>query len=42
MRWVEHVARMGRDAYNIFMGKPEEKGLLRILKCRWEYNIKMT
>jgi len=30
MRWVDHVARMGkiRDSYKILVGKPEGKRLL--------------
>jgi hypothetical protein len=44
MRWAGHVARMGekRNAYRIFVGKPEGKRLLRkwiilkrILEMEW-------
>jgi hypothetical protein len=32
LRWAGHVARIGdkRDAYRVFMGKPEGKGHLEI------------
>jgi len=41
MRWVEHVARMGeiRNAYNILVGKTEEKRQLGRTRLRWEDNI---
>jgi hypothetical protein len=32
----------GRNAYKIVFRKPEEKGSLRRLKCRWEDNIKIA
>jgi hypothetical protein len=37
MRWVEHVARMGkgRGAYRILVGRPEERRLLWRPKRRW-------
>jgi hypothetical protein len=41
MRWAGHVARMGRCAFRILVGKPEGKRLLGKLKRRWEDNIKM-
>jgi hypothetical protein len=41
MRWAEHVARMGRNAYSIFIGKPEGKRSLERHKHRWEDNIGM-
>jgi hypothetical protein len=43
MRWARHVARMGekRNAYRIFMGKPEEKRPPGRPRCRWLDNIKM-
>jgi hypothetical protein len=43
MRWTGHVARMGerRNAYRIFVGKPEEKGQLGRPRRRWEDNIRM-
>jgi hypothetical protein len=43
MRWAEHVARMGekRNAYRIFVGKPERKTPLGRPRCRWVDNIKM-
>ena len=36
-----HVARMGRVAYRVLMGKPERKRLLGRPRRRWEDNIKM-
>jgi hypothetical protein len=30
-----------RSAYNILVGKPEGKKLLRRPRHRWEYNVKM-
>jgi hypothetical protein len=43
MRWAGHVARMGekRNAYNIFLGKPEGKRPLGRPRRRWVDNIKM-
>jgi hypothetical protein len=43
MRWVGHVARMGkkRGAYRILVGRPEGKRPLGRFRCRWEDNIKM-
>jgi hypothetical protein len=43
MRWEEHVARMGemKNAYNIFVGKPEGKKPLGRPRRRWENNIRM-
>jgi hypothetical protein len=43
MRWAEHVARIvaKRNAYQTFMGKPEEKRSLGRPRCRWVDNIKM-
>jgi hypothetical protein len=43
MRWAGHVARMGevRGAYNILVGRPERRRLLRRPRRRWEDNIKM-
>jgi hypothetical protein len=43
MRWAGHVARMGevRDAYNILVGKPEERRPLGRPRRRWEDNIKV-
>jgi len=40
MTWVGHVARLGemRNVYRISVGKPGGK---RMLKCRWEDNIRM-
>jgi hypothetical protein len=42
MKWARHVARMGemRNAYSIFVGKPEGKRPLGIPKHRWEDNIR--
>jgi hypothetical protein len=43
MRLVGHVACMGemRNAYNIFVGKPERKGPLKRPGRRWKYDIRM-
>jgi transcription termination factor 2 len=43
MRWAGHVARMGekRNAYRIFMGKPEGKRPLGRPRRRWADNIKI-
>ena len=41
--WAGHVARMEqfRNAYRVFVGKPESKRPLGRPRCRWEDNIKM-
>ena len=43
MRWVGHVARMGkrRGEYRVLVGKPEGKRALGRTRRRWEDNIKM-
>jgi hypothetical protein len=43
MRWVGHVARMGkgRGVYRVLVGKPEGKRPLGKYRRRWEENIKM-
>ena len=43
MRWAGHVAHMerSRNAYRVFVGKPERKRPLGRLRHRWEDNIKM-
>jgi hypothetical protein len=43
MRWAGHAARMGekRNAYRIFVGKPEGKRPLERSRRRWVDNIKM-
>jgi hypothetical protein len=43
MRWAEHVTRMGekRNAYRIFVGKPEGRRPLGKPRRRWMDNIKM-
>jgi len=41
MRWVGHVARMGKGIYRVLVGKPEGKRPLRRPRHRWEDNIKM-
>jgi hypothetical protein len=43
MRWVGHVARMGkgRNVYRVLVGKPEGKRLLGRPRRRWEDGIKM-
>jgi hypothetical protein len=44
MRWASHVARMGekRNAYRLFVGKPEGKRSLRRPRSRWVDNIWMN
>jgi hypothetical protein len=43
MRWAGHVARMGekRNAYRLFLGKPEGKRPLGRPRRRWVDNIRM-
>jgi hypothetical protein len=43
MRWAGHVACIGerRDAYKVFVEKPEGHRLLEKTRCRWEDNFKM-
>jgi hypothetical protein len=44
MRWVGHVARMGkgrRGVYRILVGRPEGKRPLGRPRRRWEDNIKL-
>jgi hypothetical protein len=43
MRWVGHMACMRevRGAYNILVGRPEERRTLGRPRRRWEDNIKM-
>ena len=43
VRWTGRVARMGekRNAYRIFVGKPEGKSPLGRPRRRWVNNIKM-
>jgi hypothetical protein len=43
MRWVGHVARMGkvRGVYRVLVGKREGKGPLGRPRRRWEGNIMM-
>jgi hypothetical protein len=42
-RWAGHVARMGevRGAYNILVGRPQERRPLGRPRRRWEDNIKI-
>jgi hypothetical protein len=42
-RWAGHVAQMGekRNAYRIWVGKPEGKRPLGRPRCKWMDNIKM-
>jgi hypothetical protein len=42
MKWTGHAARMGqkRNAYRIFVTKPEDKKPLGRPRRRWEDNIK--
>jgi len=39
MIWAGHVARMGRGAQNVLVGKPERKILLSRPRHNWEVNI---
>jgi len=43
MRWAGHVTRMGemRNAYGIFIGKPEANRTLGSTRLRWEDDIRM-
>jgi hypothetical protein len=41
MRWVRHVARKGRGAYRVLVGKPDRKRPLERPKRRWNDNIKI-
>jgi len=43
MKWVGHVARMGkgRGVFRVLVGKPEGKRQLRRPRRIWEDNIKM-
>jgi hypothetical protein len=43
MRWADHVARMGkkRNAYRLFVGKPEGKRPLGRPRRSWVDNIRM-
>jgi hypothetical protein len=43
LRWAGHMARMGvvRGAYNILVGRPEERRPLGRPRRRWKDNIKM-
>jgi len=43
MRRAEREARMGlmRNAYQVLVGKPEEKKQLERTRCRWEDDIGM-
>jgi hypothetical protein len=43
MTWAEHVAGMRekRNAYRLFVGKPEGKRPLGRPRRRWVYNIRM-
>jgi hypothetical protein len=43
MRWVGHVARMGkkRNSYRLLVGKPEGKRPLGSSRRRWVDNIRM-
>jgi hypothetical protein len=42
MRWVEHVARMGkrRSVYRVLVGKPEGKRPFIRPRIMWKDNIK--
>jgi hypothetical protein len=43
MKWAGHAARMGKNknAYRIFLGKPEGTRPLGRHRYRWEDNIRM-
>jgi hypothetical protein len=36
-----HTWGRGRGVYRVLVGRPEGKGPLRRLRCRWEDNIKL-
>jgi hypothetical protein len=42
MRWTKHEVHVGemRNAYRIFVGKPEGNRPLGRPRCRWEDNIR--
>jgi hypothetical protein len=39
MKWAEHVAGRGKNAYRILVGKPEGKRPLGRFRHRWEDSI---
>jgi hypothetical protein len=43
IRWAGHIARLGekRDAYRLFVGKPEGRRTLRRPRRRWLDNIRV-
>jgi hypothetical protein len=42
MKWAGHVARIGkRNAYRLWVGKPEGNTPLGRPRCRWVDNIRM-
>jgi hypothetical protein len=43
MRWAGRIACMGemRNAYNILVGKPEERRLLGRSRSRWEGKVRI-
>jgi hypothetical protein len=43
MRWVGHVARMGKErkVYKVLVRKPEGKRALGTPRCKWEGGIRM-
>jgi len=41
IRWIKHVAHMGRGAYRVLVRKPEGKRPFARPRRRWEDNIKM-
>jgi len=41
VRWVKHVAPMGKGAYWVLVGKPERSRPLVRFRRRWQDNIKM-
>jgi hypothetical protein len=41
LRWAGHVARIGRDAYRVLVGKPEGRRPSERPRRGWEENIKM-
>jgi hypothetical protein len=43
VRWADHIARIWkmRDAFNILVGKTDEKRPLGRPRCRWEGNDKI-
>ena len=41
MRWVGHVARMGKGVYRVLLGKPQGMRPLARPRRRWQVNVRM-